>query len=140
EALRFDVENGVAGVLRPRSSAIDAVGDRLRLPCVGAVDARIGVGGNQRWLFAVAETRRVVPVDDGASRTDTLPVSADHAADLGDRNRELSPVNEIGADRVAPFGVAEVGELPRLIEEVVLALIVDEAIGIVREIGSWTEV
>ena len=124
------VEHRVTGVLGPGPTAVGAVGQRLIL----VVRPRARVDRHHRRVAARAEAARVLVVDHRATREDRL-VSL-----LRDRDGQLLPVHEIAADRVTPRHVApRVPERVVLVEEVILALVVDEPVGVVHPVLGRSE-
>ena len=60
---------------------------------------------------------------------------------LGNREREMLPVNEIATDRMSPAHVPpSIARRIVLIEEMILASMIDQAVGVVHPIDFWTEV
>ena len=120
-----DVQDRIAGVARPGPAAVGAVGQRLLL----VVRLGRGVDRDHRRVLLGAETAGVAVVHHRAAREGHL------VAELGDRQRQLLPVHEVLADRVAPGHVApRVPERVVLVEEVVLALVVDHPVRVVHPV------
>ena len=90
-----------------------------------------GVDGDQTRLPAGTEAAGVVLIDHGAA-------GEDHDAVLfGKSDRQFAPMNQIAAHRVAPAHVAPaVAEGIELEEQMILALEVNQAIGVVSPIAS----
>ena len=131
ELARADVEHRIARVLRPRASAVGAVGQRLRL----RPRPRAGVDRNHRRVAPAPEAARVPPVDDGAAREDRL------VALLRDGDGQVRPVHEVAADGMSPGHVPpRASERVVLVEEVVLAAVVDQPVRIVHPVGGRREV
>src|SRR6476619_62996 len=96
---------------------------RLLLDAGGLVLA--GVDRDQRGVIDAPESRGVPGVEHHAARVHRL-----HRV-VRDRDRPLVPVDEVGADGVAPRDVTELrGGRIRLVEEVIPAVQVDQAVRI----------
>ena len=134
EVLQAQIEHRVLGVLRPRPAAVVAVGEVLRLLAVSVSrvdgDEARAVGPRCR-----AKPARVVPVDDDAAREDHHPVG------FVQGDRQVLPVQQVGADGVAPAHMAPLlAQRVVLVEQVVLALVEDEPVRVVHEVARWREV
>ena len=133
------IHHGIAGVLRPRLAIVQRVREGLGLLArERGVSTRVGAGVDcDEWSLAVfPETRRVVFVDDDGARENILYRSgAILSKPLPNGDRLLLPVHEVGGGSVPPGHVAPpvaVGIV--LVEEVVGAVVVHHAIGIVHPV------
>lgn len=135
ERLRFRIERQyrIVRVRLPACAVVEAVRDRLRLgarrvPRTFLVDAR--VHRDQRRVARRAEAGSVVRVRDDRAGEDFLGRVRAHG------DRLLVPVDEVGAGRMAPRHVAPVGaQRVVLIEQVIAAVLVDEAVGVVHPVA-----
>ena len=130
---RADVEHRVAGVRRPRTAAVGAPRERLALAEADRVEA--GVQRHERPGAVAPEAGGVPGVVDDAARP--------HVLRLGRRqgDRQLGPVEQVVAHRVAPRHRAvhdRVG--PVLEEQVALAVVDDQAVGVVEPAAARGEV
>src|SRR5215471_12336726 len=134
EVGHIEIEDGVVAIGRPCAPVVDAEGDvlglaySLRSLSVACVDGDEAAG---LWT----ESAGVVGVDDDAA-------GEDHGAIFfGNGYGQLMPVEEVGADGMAPAHVAPlVSEGVVLEEEMVFAVIEDEAVGIVGPVARGGEV
>ncbi len=133
EVRRVDVQDRVAGVLGPGGAAVGAEGEGLFLLAGRLLLA--GVDGDERRVGLGAEAGAVVLVEYDAAGKDHLVVV------LGDGQRELLPVHQVGADRVTPRHVAP-GVARRVVleEQVILTLVPDQAVGVVHPVLRRGEV
>ena len=126
------IQDRILSVLGPGSAAIIAKGEVLRLEG----RARCGLGSvrgidcYETRLRAGAESTGVVLIDDGAA-------GKDHDAMLfRNSDRQFTPMHQIAADGVAPTHVTPaVGEGIELEEQMILAIEVDQTVGIVGPIA-----
>ncbi len=137
-------DDRVAGVLRPGAAAVDAVGERLRLRArlhVLAVGQRQGLRvqagehRHHRRLAGPPEAAGVLQVHHRAAGEEHLGHVA-RSILLGlQRDRQLVPAQQVTADGVAPGHVAPlVAVRVVLVEEVVLAVVVDEPVRVVHPV------
>ena len=120
-------QHGILLVLRPGSPAVVAVGDALRKRHRGrGMRPGRGVDGHQDLLPAGLPSGSVRLVDDGRA-------GVDRAQLVGlDGVGQLRPMDQVRADRMAPGHVAPVDSRRVVLEEhVVLAVVVDQPVGIV---------
>ena len=140
------VNHRIACVLREGTSAIIAVGDVLRLQRLAICTflGMAGVNGDQtgnvhllknRRVRVLAESAAVFPIHHHAARKDH------YAVFLGDRRRQLLPVDEIRAHGVTPSHMSPlVAERVVLIEEVIFASEVHRAVRVVGPVDGRREV
>ena len=132
EVREAQVEHRVARVLRPGATAVAARGQVLGLPVVAM--ARID-GDEARRTGRTAKAARVGLVHHRAAREDH------HPAFFAQGHLQVLPAQEVAAHGVAPAHVSPaVAEGVVLIEEVVLAVEKDEAVGVVHEVAGRGEV
>ena len=125
------IDDGLpATILVERESAVGAVGDTLCLE--GSV---IGIGKNQRGMALAAQAAGVLAVEDGRA-------GEHHPQAVGEEGVvQLLPVQEVRARSVAPVHVLPVTLVGVvLIEEVVLAVVIDEPVGVVHPSTTCGEV
>ena len=129
EALRFDVQDGRAAVVKgPCSAVVRGIGQRLRLDAARIVVAR--PNRDHGGIVRGPESRRVAGVDDGGAREDAVLVGSGYGDSL------FFPMHEVAGDGVPPRHVSPVRSLRIvLVEKVVLALVVDESVGIVHPVA-----
>src|ERR1039458_3964634 len=127
------IEDRILSILGPSASAIVAVGKVLSLEgwarCgLGSV---CGVDGDETRFRTSAETARVVLIHYSAA-------GEDHDAVLFRKSdRQFAPVNQIGADGVAPTHVAPASaEWIVLEKQMILALEIDQAVRIVGPVAG----
>jgi len=127
-------DDGVAFVGREGSAAVVAVGDGLAEGFAvgpGASASCGGIDGHDRILFARLETGRVVLVHDGGPGVDRAQMIRINRAG------QFLPMDEVGAYCMAPHLVDIVpAVVPTvrvvLVVEVILAVVVDQAVGVVE--------
>ena len=118
------VEDGVAFVLRPGSAMIVAVGQALgeRLPCGG-------IHGDEWWFAVLAKAGGVGDIDGGASGE----IRSVFVGTEGDG--QFLPVDEVGADSVAPVHVSPLDSAGIVLKEkMVFAIEVDETVRVVEPV------
>ena len=144
EVRRAAVVDRVALVLRPRQAVVEAVGERLGLLSgVGRVRLRVGarVDRDHGRVLGRAESGAVGLVDHDRAGEDVLDRTPLVVERLGDRERLLLPVHEVGAGGVAPAHVAPAGAVRVVLEEQVPgAVVVDQAVGVVHPVPLGREV
>src|ERR1700761_2690656 len=128
EVSHVEIEDGVAGGLRPVAAFVEADGEVL-----GLADSFRGLGvaggDGDETVPVRAEAAGVAMIDDDAAGEDHGVVM------FGNGNGKLMPVEEVSADGVAPAHVSPLIAVGVVLkEEVVLALEEDEAVGIVRPV------
>ena len=124
-----DVQHGVARVPGPGGSAVDAVGQRLRLGggAVGKRRAGAGVDRDQGRLAGGCESRGIAHIGDSAAREDHLVGGG------GDGDGLLDPGHQVGGGGVPPGDVPPGGaERIVLKEEVIDAVVVQQPVGVVQ--------
>ena len=121
--------DGVVGVFGEGEAAVVAVRDAFAA-------AGAGPGGDDDVLRAGLEAGGVGAVDDGASGKGPVAIGAGV-----DGDGQFGPVDQVGGDGVAPVHVAPgpaVGVV--LVVKVVLAVVPDEAVGVVEPAAAGGEV
>src|SRR3569833_3089027 len=114
ESASLYIQDRIAPILCPRSSPIQAVGDRLRLPGVDSINTWIRVCRDHRRISHGAKPGSIVPVDDYASRTDALAIAVNHTLYLGDGQWQLLPVHQVSTNCVTPYGIPHINKFARL--------------------------
>src|SRR5262249_7932970 len=123
------LDDGVLRVVGPGAAAVVGVSDAL-----AAAGAR--EGRHQDVLVARLEAGRVLLVHHGAAGEAPVVEPA-----WGEGNRQLAPVDEVGADGVAPVHVAPVPAVGVvLVEQVIFALVIDQTVWIVQPTAARGEV
>ena len=129
------IEHRIASIARPGAAVVEAEGNVLRLKSALRGLAMARVDRNEAVGFRGAKTGGVFMIDDDASGEDHDSIF------FWNGNRQLLPMEQIGADCVAPAHVSPlVSKGVVLEEEVILALEVDEAVWVVRPVFSGREV
>ena len=137
EVRHFQVEDGICGEFGPGAAPVVAPGEVLGLQCgAGAGFGRVPcVDGDETGLAIGAEAARVVLIHNGRAGEDHDSVF------LRKGDGEFLPVEQIGADGVAPAHVAPGVALGIvLVKEVVLAVEPDEAVRVIGPVGLRGEV
>ncbi len=126
----MNVENWILRILRPRATRIRAIGNILVLQ-TGTIS---GVNSNERRDAMLAESARILPIDDGRSAENHDSVF------FRERHRQFPPRQKIAAHCVAPRHVSPyVAKRVVLVEQVVFRTEEDQPIGIIRPVFLWTE-
>ena len=132
-------QDGIAGILRPGAAAVRAVSQCLRLDLrlfgLFGVGVVIGEEGQEWRVLLRAETRGILPIDDGTSGENI----AEAVRCEGDG--QVFPVHQVTADGVPPVHGPPNGFLGVvLIEEVVFAVVIDKPVGVVHPMFGRREV
>jgi hypothetical protein len=120
----------------PRAPTVVAIGESLILHAPGLLTlvAMPCVNGNHGRLPVLPKTTGIGVIDDRGAGVD-LDFSL-----LGERERQMLPVDEIIADRMAPTHVPPfIAKGIVLIEEVVFAVVVDHAVRVVHPVSLRRE-
>src|SRR5947207_3098491 len=128
-----NVEHRIAGKLRPCAATIIAVGNVLVLQRFFRV--MTGIDRDQRRLAVFAEAAAILPVDHSAAGENH------HAIFFRERHWKMFPMDEVRADGMSPAHVTpSIAEWVELIEQVVFAVVEDQAVRIVHPVGCRREV
>ena len=130
EVLQSEIDDRVAGILRPRASTVDAVREvlcllRLRVPRVDGHEARA----------PAAQPARVRAIHDRAAGEDHDAVL------LAECDRQVFPVQQVAAHTMSPAHMPPpVAERVVLVEQVILAVEEHEPVRVVHEVRWRREV